>query len=145
MKTVGLEVAPKGKGLRQMTVEMDGVVSVVRGIVPRLLVAAQMESARVYAEDEGGGFAREGRTGGAGSEDGDGSSESGSDSVTEGKASEDDDSIAESDSGEESERSEGTGTRTDGVSRMRVLELKAEGMAEFLAQEYPARLPNDFF
>ena len=143
MKTVGLEVASKAKGLRQMTVEMDGVVSVIRLIVPRLLVAAQMESVRVYAEDEGGGFAREGRADG-GREDGDGS-DSGSDSMTEGEASDDDDSIAESDSGEASKRSERTGTRTDGVSRMRVLELKAEGMAEFLAQEYPARLPNDFF
>ena len=144
MKTVSLEVAPKGKGLRQMTVEMDGVVSVVRVIVPRLLVAAQMESARVYAEDQGDGFAREERAGGGGRGDGDGS-DSGSDSVTEGEASEDDDSIAESDSGEESERSEGSGSQMSGVSRMRVLELKAEGMAEFLAQEYPARLPNDFF
>lgn len=143
MKTVSLEVAPKGKGLRQMTVEMDGVVSVIRVIVPRLLVAAQMESARVYAEDEGGGLAREGRAGRV-REGGDGG-DSGSDSVTEGEASEDDDSIAESDSGEESECSEGSGPQTNGVSRMRVLELKAEGMAEFLAQEYPARLPNDFF
>ena len=143
MKTVSLEVAPKGKGLRQMTVEMDGVVSVIRVIVPRLLVAAQMESARVYAEDEGVGFAREERAG-VGRGDGE-NSDSGSDSVTEGEASEDDDSIAESDSGEESERSEGSDPQTNGVSRMRVLELKAEGMAEFLAQEYPARLPNDFF
>lgn len=143
MKTVSLEVAPKGKGLRQMTVEMDGVVSVIRVIVPRLLVAAQMESATVYATDEGAGFAREGRTG-AERGDGDGS-DSGSDSVTDEEASQDDDSIAESDSGEESEQSEGTSTRTDGLSRMRILELKAEGMAEFLAQEYPARLPNDFF
>ena len=143
MKTVSTEVAPKGKGLRQMTVEMDGVVSVIRVIVPRLLVAAQMESAGVYAEDEGIGFAREERK-----DDGRGDgevSDSGSDSLTEGEASEDDDSIAESDSGGESERSEGTGPRANGVSKMRVLELKAEGMAEFLAQEYPARLPNDFF
>ena len=151
MKTLGAVLAPDGKALQQMTVEMDGGVSVVRMIIPRLMVAAQMERMRVFGEDDAisphhEGKLREGEHGDGGS-----GSESETKVETDGASGGASSSISgsHSDQGDEPEQSdEDSKDRTNGEtkpSRMRILELKAEGMAEFLAEEYPSKLPNDFF
>lgn len=75
--------------IKSMTLHLDGIISVVRTIVPGLLLAAQI------AEDR----------------------------IKDGE----------------------TSPMSAGPSKSRILELKAEGMAECLAEEYPAELPHDFF
>ena len=140
MKTLNFKLAEDGQGLEQLTVEMDGVISVMRLIVPSLLVAAQLASDKFEGEiDET--TARMARTdvgengdqiSARDSNDERNDDESGNLSTRSDNQSEDEEEI-EDEGGE------------DKLSKMRILELKVEGMAEFLADEYPEILPYDFY
>ena len=140
MKTLKTDLRPDEMGLRSLTVEMDGVVSVMRLIISRLLVAAQLESARFREEEEDEVSAR--ITDLAINE---GCREEGSESVNDGEANGDGESAnGEAEDGDDA----ASGNGNDGkkkLGKMRILELKVEGMADFLADEYPAKLPHDFY
>ena len=151
MQTLDFQINANGTGLAQLTVEMDGVVSVIKGVVPRLLVAARLERKKLdpVRSVERGLDAVQLSTDGNEGEDGEGDlsyedGESGKEGVSE-------DSKASSTDEDRPARSSTSGASSedqaqDGrLNRMRILELRAEGMADFLADEYPAKLPHDFY
>ncbi|KAL9631080.1 MAG: hypothetical protein Q9164_006085 [Protoblastenia rupestris] len=140
MKTLKTDLRPDELGLRSLTVEMDGVVSVMRLIIPRLLVAAQLESASFREEEEDEVSARI-----AGLAINEGCREEGSESVNDGEANGDGESAnGEAEDGDDAASRDGNDGKKK-LGKMRILELKVEGMAEFLADEYPAKLPHDFY
>ena len=144
MKTLKIETNADGSGLRSLIVEMDGVVSAIRCIIPRLLVAAQLESVNFRGEtdevtaliprldvrdgDKHSPVAQSSKHAADISDDGASSGSAGS-------------SVSES----HSEQDSGSASGATKPGKMRILELKVEGMAECLVDEYPARLPHDFF
>ncbi|KAG8532781.1 uncharacterized protein KY384_002659 [Bacidia gigantensis] len=139
MRTLGLRLDSDSKALVELTVEMEGWVAVVRSVVGKLLVAARLESSKfedvaaLLDSDVDGDL--------KGTESGDDESvQSGEDQSSDvADARSQDRSLV---NGEEESEKEETGRRP---SKMRILELKAEGMAEFLAGEYPAKLSYDFY
>ena len=110
--------------LEQLTLETDSMISVLRLITPRLLVAARLPRREFrYEEDEVSRRIW-------GKEDG---------------ASDDEESEEEEGAGN-GEYHEDCHEETHGkVGKLRILELRCEGMAEALAADYPAKLPNDFY
>ncbi|KAL9099837.1 MAG: hypothetical protein Q9163_004713 [Psora crenata] len=141
MKTLKVDVKADGTGLRSLIVELDGVVSVLRLIIPRLLVAAQLESAKFAGETDElsariAGLAGGDREGG----DGHGRSADGVETNGDGGTGGGD---AAADAGDKDVAKNDNAPKK--LSKMRILELKAEGMAESLADEHPAKLPNDFY
>ena len=142
MKTLRVKLTADGRSLQQLTVEMEGMVSVMRLIIPRLLIAAQLESSKFGGETDEVSARMESAPV---QENGDGPSVDGD---SEGR----DDGATRSPSTRSGSQSESMQegaiveeTVENKPSKMRILELKAEGMAEFLADEYPAKLPNDFY
>lgn len=123
------------------------MVSVVRLVVPRLLVAAQLESVKFKGEEDEVALRVEGLE--------DGEIESGesasSDKEEDGDGEDEGDEISTGspqsghDGHESDQESEKAEVQAKRPSKMRILELKAEGMAESLANDYPAKLPHDFY
>ena len=128
--------------LRQLSVEMDGMVSIIREVVPRLLVAAQLESWRFEGEQDEVARQIEGL------KVKDDVEEAPGDSKDEAAGHEGESEEGLADSGGRQLENEGTpdaDRRAKKPSKMRILELKAEGMAESLADDYPEKLPHDFY
>ena len=140
IQTVDARLTAGGESLEQLTVKMDGVVSVVRLVVPRLLVAAQLGSNRVEQATASSGTtsAETVENGNGDSVNGDGSGEDNRDAHESA-----DFGSRQLDINKEPGAHEEVDNRSP--SKMRILELKAEGMAEFLSGEYPTILPKDFF
>ncbi|KAL9128519.1 MAG: hypothetical protein Q9217_002815 [Psora testacea] len=142
MRTLKVDMKPDGTGLRSLVVELDGIVSVLRLIIPRLLVAAQLETAKFAGETDEVSI-RIGNLKIDNGEDEDRESAS-SFEYHRGGEGEESESGGATQNGDDATTKDGS----DAVKKpgkMRILELKAEGMAEYLADEYPAQLPHDFY
>lgn len=169
MTTLSATVKADGSGLRRLIIEWDGIVGVVAPVKQRLLVAAlstreefKMEVDEVARKIQGLGLGK----GHAGKSDGDskasveegGGEEAtevgdGGDAAVEGSEHKGDgaaDSVESKDKGkgveEGAEMSVAEGKAEEYTpSKIRILELKADAMAEHIAKEFPGKLPNDFW
>ena len=139
MKTLKADLKPNGTGLESLIVEMDGFVSAVRLIIPRLLVAAQLETNKFAGETNDEVSAK---IAGLGVDQGKDEGCEPADGVKV-------DCDAEAESGESKDEDDVGPEDSDGAGekpgKMRILEWKVEGMAECLVEEYPAKLPHDFY
>ena len=152
MSTVDFKLNGDDNALQQLILEMNGTTSVIRPIIPRLLLAAQLES----NQDGHDSIARAADSDYAGhenSQDGDSDANdrsigSHSNSPTLSASSDSPDVDDRNDSDPAGHAADSQGDSSIGSkkpSKIRILMLKAEGMADFLAEEYPAKLPHDFY
>ena len=153
MNTLGFKIDNDKHTLQQIVVEMDCIISVVRLIAPRLLLAAQLENNQgkndtndepSNASDANNNAYEDESNGAPGS--------SGSTSNTPDRAASIDTQKANTSSqsthsGPEELVAEHENATLDTrkPSKIRILMLKAEAMAECLADEYPAKMPHDFY
>ena len=172
VKTLKTVIKHDGSGLKSMIVQMDGVVSAVTEVLPkgrqeRLLIAAQLEVESFAGERDEVAARIAGLERGKGREDGreDGNAKRG-DAKSGGRAggvAEEGDvqptnlenegetaSLSTDPKGKKVEYEANSGDSDQGSeenpSKTRILELKAEGMAEALAEDLPNfRMPDSFY
>lgn len=134
-RTLRITVADKGEGegmgLHGLVVEVDGMVGAVAYVTEKLLVAAQMEQERFGTEDEliamvEGSDVAEGNPG-----DGDGSAEmaEGGEHPGDMDESRGDESVSDSADGASNPEADVK------FSKLRILEVRAEGMADYMREE----------
>lgn len=140
-------------GVHGMVVVVDGLVGAVRGVRQGCLMAALLERKEFEGEEEGGmgldgegdGGKKEGEAEGEG--EGDGEEEGEGSESDWGAESEDDEG---SDQGSESEDAQYQSVSNDGekLSKIRILEIRAEVMAKEFAEEICGPefvMPDDFY
>ena len=146
MKTLDHRLNKAGNDLEQLIVEMDGMVSVIRLVIPRLLVAARLESWKFKGETDDVGMKVEGTESVEKEEsnsDSESAGEQNDDAYSQSGSASSHSANSEHEAGADSQES--AGRKSTSLSKIRILELKAEGMAESLASDYPAKLPHDFY
>lgn len=137
--------------------EVDGLVGAVREVREGCLMAALLERREFGGEEEGGmgligegdGGKKEGEAEGEAEGEGEGDGEGkGEGSESDGGAESEDDEG--SDQGSESEDAQYQSVRNDGekLSKIRILEIRAEAMAKEFAEEIYGSgfvMPGDFY
>lgn len=153
MNLVGFKIDNDKHTLQQLVVEMDGIISVVRLIAPRLLLATQSESDQGKNDKNDGASNASNADHDAHEDESDGTPDSNDSTgdIPDRAASIDtqkaNTSSQSTHSGPEElvANHENATPDTRKPSKIRILMLKAEAMAECLADEYPATMPHDFY
>lgn len=130
MKTLSYTTTLDGPELASMIVEYRGVVSAVIEVKKNLLLATQMDVCHLTGESDKLAMRIQGLN-------------SDSDAIEKGSTPTDTNTTPSL--FEDAAKTElSTATRSSKLSKLSILSLKAEGMAEFVLQQYPGNMPPDF-